>query len=312
MPAPPPELQFRPSPQGFQPRIYIVIPVYNRKTLVERFLDRLNEQTFRDFTVIVVDDGSTDGTAALIVEKFPDVHVLRGDGNLWWTGAINLGIRHAMLHAVADDAILVINDDVEVDPDYLGFLYRLWQSMPDTLIGSVLVDINDPDRIVCGGPRVNWWTAKMWHLNTGRRLSEFGKDYHADVSWLTGRGTLIPIGVFREIGLYNEKHFQQCGDTELPARAKNRGYRLILSYGAVVKHTDLTGINHECSYSLRDLKKYFFGVKSYFRLKDRVFFAYNTARNPAAFVCFLVCDLARITMHFLRRLRFKWPTSAPA
>jgi GT2 family glycosyltransferase len=90
--------------------IYVVVPVYNRKPLVERFLQCMSEQTFRNFTVIIVDDGSTDGTAAMIEEKFPDVQILHGDENLWWTGATNIGVRHAMLEAVADDAVLIIND----------------------------------------------------------------------------------------------------------------------------------------------------------------------------------------------------------
>ena len=302
---PPPEPARRRNPQGFQPKIYIILPVYNRKALVECFLDCLNEQTFRNFTVIVVDDGSTDSTAEMIGKKFPNVHVLRGDGNLWWTGAINVGIRFAMLNAAADDAILIINDDLEIGSDYLESLYRTWQSTPNTLIGSVIVDVNDPDRIFRGGERVNRWTAKGQHLNTGKRLSQFSDDYHVDVSLLTGQGILIPVRVFRDIGLYDEKHFQQCGDTELPARAKNRGYRLIVSYRAVVKaNTEEIGINHKPYYNIRDMKEYFFGVKSNSRLKYRFFFAFNTATNPFAFISFFLFDLLRITYHFFIRLRF--------
>lgn len=291
---------------AFQPHIYIVVPVYNRKALVERFLNCLNEQTFRSFTAVVVDDGSTDGTAALIEEQFPDVHLLRGDGNLWWTGATNFGIRHALVDAAADDAVLVINDDIEIDPEYLETLYRVWQTMPNTLIGSVAVDINDPECIVDGGRLINWWSAKMRLLHKGRRLAEFAKNYFVDVSLLTGWGTLLPVRVFSDVGFFDDKHFQQCGDTELPVRAKNCGYRLIVIYAAVIKcYPDLTAsINVADHYSIGDLKAYLFGTKSNFRLKYRFFFAYNTARNPLAFTSFLICDVARMTFHFFSRLRF--------
>jgi N-acetylglucosaminyl-diphospho-decaprenol L-rhamnosyltransferase len=285
--------------------IFIVVPVHNRKALTERFLECLAKQRFRDFTVIVVDDGSTDGTSELIGDRFPEVALLRGDGNLWWSGATNLGIRHALQNASEDDAVLIINDDLEIDPVYLDRLYEVWQSSPNTLIGSVVVDLDDPDRIFCGGERLGRWFAKSRWLNTGKKLSAFGSDYRVKVSLLNGAGTLIPIPVFHKIGLYDEKHFQHGGDTELPVRASNNGYSLIVAYDAVVKiHPETTaGINVQRNYSLRDLKTFFFGIKSYYRLKYRIFFAYDISRNPLAFCSFLVCDLARITFHFVARVR---------
>jgi N-acetylglucosaminyl-diphospho-decaprenol L-rhamnosyltransferase len=205
------------------------------------------------------------------------------------------------------DAVLVINDDLEVYPDYLETLYRLWQSMPRTLIGSVLVDIDNPDVIYNGGNMVNWWTAKMTALHRGERLANFDKNQHVEVSFLTGRGTLIPVQVFNDIGLYDDKHFQQCGDTELPVRAKNAGYRLIVSYGAIVKTPVTTSdpVNVADHYSLKDLKTYFLGIKSNCRLRYRFFFGLKTALNPLQFISFLSFDLIRITAHFVLRLKLK-------
>src|SRR5579863_10245456 len=255
-------------PAIIRPHIYVVLPVFNRKALLKRFLDCMRHQTFRDFTIVVVDDASTDGTSSLLRDEYGEVQLLIGDGNLWWTAGINCGIRHALTQAGENDAILVINDDVEVDSNYLERLFGSWQRMPNTLIGSVIVDINTPGTIEDGGRLVNWWTAKMRIMNSQAQLSDFGDDYYVDVSMLTGWGTLVPARVFREIGLYDEKHFQQCGDPELTVRAKNRGYRLVVSYGAIIKvHTDQTaGINVSARYSLKDLKTYFFDVKSNSRL----------------------------------------------
>src|SRR5215469_10337958 len=157
--------------------IYAVVPVHNRKALIERFINCMRGQTYRNFTVIVVDDGSTDGTSALIQGKYPEVHLLAGDGNLWWTGATNLGIRHALAQAQEDDAILIINDDIEVDPDYLECLLQAWRKAPNALIGSVVVDIKNPEVIYDGGHTVNWWTAKMRTVNVNRRLRDFDRNY---------------------------------------------------------------------------------------------------------------------------------------
>jgi N-acetylglucosaminyl-diphospho-decaprenol L-rhamnosyltransferase len=293
-------------------KIYVVVATFNRKFFTQRFLHCLGRQTFKNFQIIIVDDGSTDGTAELLAQEFPGVHLVRGDGNLWWTGATNLGIRHALTQASDADAVLVINDDIEVGQDYLETLYRLWRSTPRTLIGSVLVDIDNPEVIWDGGRVVNWWSAKFTILNSRRRLSEFRRDHCVDASLLTGSGTLIPIQVFREIGFYDEQHFKQCGDTELPVRAKNAGYRLLVSYAAIAKmRIDATdGINSRSYYSLRDLSKYYFGIKSNFRLKYRFFFGFNTATHPLALISFLLCDFCRISCHLLLRLRVRQQTAS--
>lgn len=286
--------------------IYVVVPVFNRVSYTQTFLECFRKQTFHNFKVIVVDDGSSDGTAEMIEERFKEVTLLKGDGSLWWTGAINLGIRHVLAQASQGDAVLVINEDLEVDPDYLEMLYGLMNCMPNTLIGSVVVDIKNPDVIEHGGITINWLTAKHRKINFKRRLSEFETNHCVNVSYLTGRGTLIPVRVFHEIGLYDDKHFQQCGDTELPVRARKYGYRLIVSYAAIVKShinaSDNLNVSHY--YSLRDIKPYFFGVKSNCRLKYHFFFSLKTAENPFYFMSYFVFDLLRITYHFLVRLRF--------
>jgi len=286
-------------------RIYIVVPVFNRISYTERFLYCIRKQTFNNFEIIVIDDNSTDGTSELIKEQFKEVTLLHGDGNLWWTGAINMGIQYALRHASQYDLILVINDDLEINPDYLETLHSLHKSMPQTLIGSVVVDIENPDLIDDGGVTVNWLTAKYRMLNYKKNLSDFKKNHFVDVSLLTGRGTLIPSRTFREIGLFREDHFQQCGDTEFPVRAKNSGYRLIVSYAAIVKSHIESSYNMNVSkyYWLKDAKNYFFDIKSNFRLKYRFFFSLDTARNPVFFVSFFLFDLLRITYHFLLRLR---------
>jgi len=226
---------------------------------------------------------------------------------LWWTGAINVGICHALLKASEQDFVLVINDDLEIDDNYLEQLFELTKYMKDTLIGSVVVDIRNPGIIENGGNVVNWWTAKFRTLNSGRKLSDFPNTHCADVSLLTGRGTLIPVQVFHDVGLYDAKHFQQCGDTDLPVRARKAGYRLVVSYGAIVKSHLLASddLNTSERYSIRDLKSYFLGVKSNFRLKYRFFFSINTARNPIQLITFLLCDLIRITWHFSLRMRLR-------
>ena len=97
--------------------IYIVIPVFNRKHFTKDCLISLRNQTYKYHKTIIVDDGSTDGTKQMLESEFPEVIVLSGDGNLWWTKSINMGIRHAL--SLGADYIMTLNNDTIATPDFL-------------------------------------------------------------------------------------------------------------------------------------------------------------------------------------------------
>ncbi len=288
-----------------QPTVYVVVPVHNRKHYTEPFLRCMVEQTWPNLKVIIVDDGSTDGTSEMIREQYPEVVLLHGDGNLWWTAATNVGIREALKTATDDDYVLVMNDDLEVDGDFVETLVRFAQTHPKSLVGAITVDISNPDLIDDGGVMINGWTAKSRVLNKGAQRSEIEDGYFVEPSYLTGRTALIPAPAFHEVGLYDEEHFINCGDTEFPVRAARKGYRLYVLYDAVVKnHVDaVQAINKRSGYSFSDIREYFFGIKSYARLKYRFYFARTAAKdNPLRYLSYLSFDLARITYHFFKNI----------
>lgn len=285
--------------------VYVITPVYNRKQLTNRFLACLQKQTYKDIETVIIDDGSTDGTSEMIHDLYPDVTVIQGTGDLWWTGATNEGLLYVIGKASDDDYVLIINDDLEFETDYIERLVTFADKNPKTLVGSVVVDIAKPDRIWDGGRMTNWFTAKDRILNTGNSLAEFGPDASYEVSQLTGRGMLAPVPVFKEAGLYDAVRFKHRGDTELPVRASLMGYKQVVFYGAIVKsHVDNTyEFDIKDEYHLSDARRYFFDFRSSFWLKFRFYFALKTARSPFQFISFFTCDMIRVTVHFLKRLK---------
>ena len=285
--------------------IFIIIPVHNRRLLTRNCLLSLFQQTKQNFRVVVVDDGSTDGTSEMLLDEFPEVILLYGNGDLWWTGAMNVGIYHVLNICDPDDYILALNDDLIVPKDYIASLTKLSVRFPNALVGSIITDINDKDTILSGGSKVNWWSAKRYNINVGRKKSSFPKGFYNEVSLLTGRGVLIPAKVFRELGLYNERHYKHYGDTEITKRAEKAGYRLIVSYDAVVYSLPLKKNNavHSEKYRLIDAKKYYWSVRSNTDLRNRFWFAYDTSSSILQGTIYLFFDLVRITFHFIRRLR---------
>ena len=109
------------------PTIYIVIPVHNRLEATRECLGSLRCQTYKAFKIVVVDDGSTDGTSGLVSQEYPEVTVLKGKGELWWTGATNLGVRYALQDCRGDDYILTLNNDTFLPPEYLETMISLSQ-----------------------------------------------------------------------------------------------------------------------------------------------------------------------------------------
>lgn len=276
--------------------IYVVIPVFNRLHFTEACVQSLISQTYQQFKIIVVDDGSTDGTAAYLNSNFPEVLVVQGDGNMWWTGATNAGVKAAInLSTSATDFILTLNNDLVVKEDYLESLLALAYKHPKALIGSVSVNINEPEKIHFAGTKWNSKTAKYKPVLAGTlsysQLKNKTEEIETDL--LPGRGILIPIKLFQEIGLYDIKMFPHyMADEDFSLRAKAAGYKLLLSTkAAVCNHVSATGLAH----NKKNLKYYtdvFTSIKSPLNSKYR----WNWAKRHATIFppLYFTIDVARI------------------
>ncbi|MBD2752290.1 glycosyltransferase family 2 protein [Spirosoma validum] len=288
--------------------ISIVIPVHNRKDYTQQCLACLSIQTYRDFQIIVVDDGSTDGTTEMIHREFTDVIVLKGDGNLWWTEATNWGIRYAQQHQNSrkTNFVLTLNDDTRVDTNYLQTMLDAYQTYQPCLVGSVSVDSDKPDKLEYAG-----YAGSEFELRTagGRHVAaDYGFSYQelsrqvafVESQSLPGRGTLIPMAVFDKVGLFDSKRFvHYMADIEFSIRARKAGYRLIVNASSVVyEFVSATGIQVEKGVSLKQFIDGFTSVKSPTNLRVRYNFAMAHSNSKLLYFAF---DIGRICAGFLLR-----------
>jgi GT2 family glycosyltransferase len=293
---------------GTEVHVFVVIPVRNRLAYTRACLSTLARQSL-DHTVVVVDDGSDDGTPEMVRAEFPAAVLLHGDGTLWWTGAMNRGVGWVLANAGARDAVVTLNDDTLLPRDYLS---RLVQPLRDrrALLGSVAVSETDGETIVNGGVRVDWWRAKFTPQHRGEVVPyAFPNGGLHDVDVLSGCGTLVPLSAYLELGPYDQRHLPHYGaDYEFSRRAVRAGYCVALNSDAVLfLRQEATGLHAAVG---RDGVQVFLGSfvsrRSATNLSVRVNFALRAAPR-AQLVPFLLCDLTRVVIGTSRRAIRKTP-----
>jgi hypothetical protein len=200
--------------------ICLLIPVFNRIQLTNTCLNNIFDSTGTiGLNIVVIDDGSVDGTSDVIRNCFPAVHLLSGDGNLWWSGGINMGAEYAINELNATHLILWNNDVTPAEDYFHNVLARIEQS-PNRILGSYIFDQNSGNI---------WSKGGAFNLKTGARSmipEKLGKSEHVK-SWLPGMGTIVPVNVVKNIGYWNSIQFPQYhGDFDFTIRASLAGYEI--------------------------------------------------------------------------------------
>ena len=270
------------------PTVFVVIAVFNRKETTRQCLKYLKSQIFSPIQVIIIDDGSTDGTSEMIKTEFPKVHVIYGDGQYWWAKSMNIGIDAALKMSKNHDLILTLNDDTIIDENYIDILVKESIKFPSTLIGSLNLIDGDPLKIFSAGGKYDLlFSNHIPNLDENEIYDkEILKEYFA-TDFLPGRGTLIPIEVFKQIGLYDAEKFPQyIADEEFSFRAKNAGFDCIVSSKALVyvKNNRAGFENTGSKLGIKDFIKSLNAINSTNNIKNRINFAKKHAKYSSLFI----------------------------
>lgn len=213
-------------------RILAVMPVHNRINYTINGLSCLvgNKSSSYDLDILVVDDGSTDGTSDKISRDYPDVILEKGNGGLWWSGGVNVGLRHALKHRY--DYVYIINDDNVVKDGALDELYRVAKSDSKNICTSLVLNI-DGEKILNAGLNYKGPLKKISENMRGQSAQDVERTLAVDL--IGSRSTLVPVGCVEQIGLFDVERFpQHYGDLEYFNRARENGYQLLVVPSSIV------------------------------------------------------------------------------
>lgn len=197
-------------------RVYILAPTHNRVEVASRFAACLASQTYRNFHLILIDDGSTDGTAERLASILGDITILRGDGNLWWAGSLQKG-RAWVLKSGArpEDLVLMINDDTLFDRDFIGNAVAAMRGLRRTLLLAQQFSLQTGRLVECG-VHVDW-----------ERFTFVATDRPEEINCMSTRGLFMRVADLRHIGGFHPRLLPHYGsDYEYTMRAYRMGYAL--------------------------------------------------------------------------------------
>jgi GT2 family glycosyltransferase len=211
----------------------IVLNWNNMKDTIDCLIS-LEKTDYRNFEPIVVDNGSTDGSAAAIRERFPEVRIVETGKNLGFAGGNNAGIRLALQEGF--DYVLLLNNDTEADPAFLSELVKVADNDPRIgIAGSKIYYHSEPKKIWFAGGSINYRYGDAHHL--GENEMDNGQyDRVSDTDYVTGCSMLIKRKVLEDIGMLEEKLFLYYEDSDFCARASRQGYRIVFVPSSIAWH----------------------------------------------------------------------------
>ncbi len=208
-------------------KITIIIPNYNGLHFMMPCLAALQRQSCQDFDVLVVDNGSTDGSAAWLKEQeIPSVLLTENTG---FSGAVNAGIRMA-----ETPYVILLNNDTEPEPQYVEELLKMIERSPRIFsVSSRMIQKYHQDLMDDAG---DMYSIMGWayQRGVGQETGRYNRPCH--IFSACAGAAIYRRSVFDEIGLFDEMHFAYLEDIDVGYRAKIAGYYSMYCPDAVVYH----------------------------------------------------------------------------
>lgn len=215
------------------PRVAIVVLNWNGWQDTLACLASLNALDYANYCILLVDNGSTDGSVEQFRRVLPSVELLQTGANLGFGGGCNVGIRHAL--RAGAEYVWLINSDATVDPGALTALVRRADENPQLgAVGSVLFDADALTRVqLWGGGRVGLWLGRSVHCLSAA----------SNIDFVSGASVLLRRAALEQVGLFDDaSFFMYWEDTDLGFRLRKAGWTLAVADDSKIWHKQSTSL----------------------------------------------------------------------
>ncbi|HEX4774485.1 MAG TPA: glycosyltransferase family 2 protein [Candidatus Saccharimonadales bacterium] len=217
-------------PKSMQ-KTLVVVPNWNGKSGLKACLDSLRVQSFKAH-IIVVDNGSTDGSIELIENQYPEVELIKHSKNKGYAGGVNPGFRRAI--EVGAYYVAAFNNDAVADKDWLKTLVVYLDAHDEVGIAACKLLGADGLHIDSTG---DYYTAWGLPYPRGRNEVDIDKyDKQTDIFGASGGASLYRVKMLEEIGLLDEDFFAYYEDVDLSFRAQLASWKISYVPAAIVYH----------------------------------------------------------------------------
>ncbi len=209
--------------------VTVIIPNWNGKEYIRECLNSLLCQDLGDIPIVIVDNGSTDGSVELIQSEYPQVKLVLLDQNYGFCKAVNEGIRRA-----ETSYVILLNNDTRVERDFAGKLLAAIKRKECIFsCQAKMLQMDNPGRMDDGG---NYYCALGWAFARGKNQDADRYDKAAEIFSACAGAAIYRRSLFQTIGYFDEKHFAYLEDVDVGYRARIAGYENWYEPEAVVYH----------------------------------------------------------------------------
>ena len=286
-----------------QKKLAIVIINWNSFDLTSDTLVSLSSTSYKNYDIIVVDNFSTDNSAAQLEKDFPSIILLKSDENKGFTGGNNLGFDYAINEGY--EYVMMLNNDVAVEPDFLEPLVVKLDM--DEKIGGVqplIYFYHDRELIWNAGSRYNDIFGIPYILGYYRKdKGQLQRKKQKSIDWITGCAFMIRTEVLKKVGVLKQDFFIYYEDVDLSFRIKEAGYALAYEASSVVYHK--TGMSHK---SKEKLKEGYLNPKvHYLNARNRLFVLKEYTQKIAipTVILYQIIYFFGISFYFIFRRRWQ-------
>ncbi|MDY5021569.1 MAG: glycosyltransferase family 2 protein [Blautia sp.] len=209
--------------------VSVIIPNYNGIAYLEGVLASLEQQTMDNFEVIVVDNGSTDGSSAFIAANFSWVRIIELSDNFGFSKAVNVGIE-----ASRTPYVLLLNNDTEVEKNFVEEMLAAIRRHKNAFsCQAKMIQYHDRDKLDDAG---NYYCSLGWGFARGKGKDISAYDKEEKIFAACAGAAIYRKKLMNKTGLFDEEHFAYMEDVDIGYRARIYGYENWYAPRAVVYH----------------------------------------------------------------------------